>query len=98
MVYARLLGRAGGTGRKFARLIDILLADRSRGRERRAIAGERLRHAFVILADDGALRVELRIALISLRERRLHRFAAASMALCGDPRCPGRAAKPFFAQ
>ena len=75
------VGKTVGQGRrhrrKYARLIGILLADRSRGRERRAITGERLRYAFIILAHDGALSVELRIALVSARQRRLD-------GLCGD--------------
>jgi hypothetical protein len=71
MLYAMPLGQRGRNGREYAGLIGILLADRSRGGERGAIAGERLRHAFVILPDDGALSVELRITLISARQRRL---------------------------
>jgi hypothetical protein len=81
------VGKTVGQGRrhrrKYARLIGILLADRSRGRERRAITGERLRYAFIILAHDGALSVELRIALVSARQRRLD-------GLCGDLARQGR--------
>jgi hypothetical protein len=54
--------------------VRILLADGSRRRDGRPIAGERLRHALVVLPYDGTLCVELRIVQIGFRQRRLQRL------------------------
>ena len=62
--------RGAGDRRKKELLITILVAVAGIGGDGRAIARQRLRHAFVALADHGALRVELRIVLIGPRQRR----------------------------
>ncbi len=54
--------------------IGILSPDRDVGGNRRTIAGQRLRHAFVGLPHNGALRVQLRIVLVGFGERCFHRL------------------------
>ena len=66
------VGQVRRNRRDHAGRIGKLLSDRSVGGKRRAISGQRLRDAFIVLADDGALRVELGVALIGTRQRRLH--------------------------
>lgn len=73
-VVADAVGQGRRNRREHSRLIGILLADRRGGGKRGAIAGQRLGNAFVVLADDGALSGELRVALVSARQRRFHGF------------------------
>jgi hypothetical protein len=51
--------------------IDVLFACAGIRADARPIAGERLRHALIGLADSCALRIELRIVLVGSGQRRL---------------------------
>ena len=64
----------GGVGGMFCCSSVYCRCNRGVCGHRRAIAGQRLRHAFVGLADDGALRIELWIAFVGAGERSLDRL------------------------
>jgi hypothetical protein len=70
--------RPSARGTATARVFGVLATQVSGDGGTRAVTGKRLRDAFIGLADDRPLGIQLRVDLVGLRESRLKRFSASN--------------------